>query len=111
MVQGMRGRGRGRRWVSSVPATRIFAPLGQPWGRTPVIVLLLSELEAMRLVDMEGLTQEEAALRMGVSRKTLWNDLKSGRKKVSEALLRGWAIEIVQEEGTALRRDFGETLK
>ncbi len=94
-----------------MPSTRIFAPLGQPWGRTPVIVLLLSELEAMRLVDIEGLTQEAAAVRMGVSRKTLWNDLKSGRKKVSEALVRGWAIEIHQEEGTAIREDFGETLK
>lgn len=99
MPRGIRGRGRGRRWISSAPLIRVFAPLGQPWGRTPVIVLLLSELEAMRLVDVEGLTQEEAAMRMGVSRKTLWNDLKSGRKKIVEALTRGWAIEIHQEEG------------
>ena len=102
MPGGMRGRGRGRRWVSSMPSVKIFAPLGQPWGRTPVIVLLLSELEAMRLVDVEGLTQEEAAHRMGVSRKTLWNDLQSARKKVAEALSKGWAIEIHQDESAVL---------
>lgn len=106
----MRGRGRGRRWVHYQPSTRIFAPLGQPWGRTPVVVLLLSELEAMRLVDLEGMTQDEAAAKMGVSRKTLWNDLQSARKKVSEALTKGWAIEIHQEEGTVVV-DSGENLK
>jgi len=58
------------------------------------MILTLEELEAIRLVDYEGLKQEEAAAQMGVSRKTLWNDLKSGRKKVAEALIRGWAIRI-----------------
>jgi predicted DNA-binding protein (UPF0251 family) len=102
MPGGMRGRGRGRRWISQAPSVRIFTPMGQPWGRTPVIVLFLSELEAMRLVDVEGLTQEEAALRMGVSRKTLWNDLQNGRRKVAEALMKGWAIEIHQDEGAVV---------
>ncbi len=106
----MRGRGRGRRWVSHQPSARVFAPLGQPWGRTPVVVLLLSELEAMRLVDLEGMTQDEAATKMGVSRKTLWNDLQSARKKVAEALTKGWAVEIHQEEGTILV-DSVETFK
>ncbi len=58
------------------------------------VILTLEELEAIRLVDYEGLNQEEAAAQMGVSRKTLWNDLKSGRKKVAEALIHGWAIRI-----------------
>ena len=52
------------------------------------------ELEAIRLVDLEGMDQQEAALNMGVSRKTLWNDLKSGRKKVAMALINGYAIRI-----------------
>lgn len=58
------------------------------------VVLTLEELEAIRLVDYEGLNQEEAAAQMGVSRKTLWNDLKCGRKKVAKALVHGWAIRI-----------------
>ncbi len=54
----------------------------------------IEEMEAMRLVDFDGLEQEEAARAMGTSRKTLWRDLKSGRKKVVDALINGKAIEI-----------------
>lgn len=52
------------------------------------------ELEALRLVDLLGLSQEEAAANMGVSRKTLWRDLTSARRKLVEALINGWAIQI-----------------
>lgn len=64
-----------------------------PW-QTNVITLTLEELEALRLVDFEGHEQEDAAALMGVSRKTLWNDLKSARKKVATALIKGYAIQI-----------------
>jgi predicted DNA-binding protein (UPF0251 family) len=57
-------------------------------------ILKVEELEAIRLVDLEGLHQEEAAKKMGVSRKTLWRDLESARKKVACALTYGNAIEI-----------------
>ncbi|MCK5031133.1 MAG: DUF134 domain-containing protein, partial [Thermoplasmatales archaeon] len=40
------------------------------------------------------LTQEEAAAKMGVSRKTLWTDLQRARKKVVDALVNGYAIRI-----------------
>ena len=56
--------------------------------------LTLEEFEAIRLVDLEGMDQEEAAFQMGVSRKTLWNDLKSARKKIATALINGYAIRI-----------------
>ncbi len=69
------------------------------------VVLTYSELEAMRLVDVEGLTQEEAAAKMGVSRKTLWNELKKGRKKLVEAIINGWNIEIRSEGEYYIRQD------
>ena len=31
---------------------------------------------------------------MGVSRKTLWRDLTSARRKLVEALMNGWSIQI-----------------
>ncbi len=89
-----RGRFRGARWVTGVPPVASFKPAGVPEAEQKTVVLTLEELEAIRLVDLEGMYQEEAALEMGVSRKTLWNDLKSGRKKVAEALINGWAIRI-----------------
>lgn len=60
-----------------------------------VIEVSFAELEALRLVDLEGLTQEEAAARMGISRRSFWSDLESARKKVIHALVNGCALELV----------------
>jgi len=57
----------------------------------------LSELEAMRLCDVDRLEQEEAGRRMGVSRGTVFRLLKSGRAKLVGAVLQSKAILI--EEG------------
>ena len=54
----------------------------------------LEELEAVRLVDLLELEQEEAAFYMGISRKAFWNDLTSARKKISMALIYGMGIRI-----------------
>ena len=97
-----RGRGRGRRWITEIPEVTQFRPSGVPREAVNTVFLTLEELEAIRLVDLEGMTQEEAAFHMGVSRKTLWNDLKSARKKVASALINGHAIRI--EGGSYLLR-------
>lgn len=59
------------------------------------ITLARDELEALRLCDLEGLTQEEAGKRMGVSRGTVQRILSSARKKVALALTSGMAIVFV----------------
>ena len=51
-------------------------------------------MEALRLVDAEGLSQEDAALRMGVSRPTVCRILGEARTQVARALARSWAIRI-----------------
>jgi len=89
-----RGRQRCPRWVTDVPEVRFFKPAGVPLRMTEVVEMTIVELETLRLVDLEGLNQEEAALRMGISRRTLWNDLMSARKKVAYALVNGFAIQI-----------------
>ena len=89
-----RGRHRGRRWITEIPDIVHFSPHGVPPQEMKTIFLTLEELEAIRLVDLEGMDQQEAAFHMGVSRKTLWNDLKSARKKVATALIHGYAIRI-----------------
>ena len=58
------------------------------------VYLMPDELEALRLVYMNGLTQDEAARRMGISRGTLWRILDSGRRKVAQALVEGRPIVI-----------------
>ncbi len=59
-----------------------------------VVSIAMEELEALRLVDLKGLQQEEAAFQMGISRRSFWEDLQNARKKVSFALTNGRAIEI-----------------
>lgn len=40
------------------------------------------------------MTQEDAAEKSGISRRTLWKDLHEARKKVADALVKGMIIEI-----------------
>jgi predicted DNA-binding protein (UPF0251 family) len=56
------------------------------------ITLSLDELEALKLCDLDDLTQEEAGARMGVSRGTIQRILSLARKKVAAALASGKAI-------------------
>jgi predicted DNA-binding protein (UPF0251 family) len=56
------------------------------------ISLSLDELEALKLCDLDGLTQEEAGAAMGVSRGTIQRILSGARKKVAMALAKGKAI-------------------
>lgn len=50
------------------------------------IPLYRDELEALKLCDLDGLTQQEAGGRMGVSRGTIQRLLSSARKKAATAL-------------------------
>ncbi|MCW5199043.1 DUF134 domain-containing protein, partial [Desulfobulbus sp. F3] len=48
-----------------------FKPNGIPLSNLKRITLLRDELEALKLCDLEGLFQEQAGERMGVSRGTV----------------------------------------
>ncbi len=58
------------------------------------IILTKEELEALRLVDYLGLTQEEASLKLGVSRPTVSRIVNSARKKIVQAIIEGRPIYI-----------------
>jgi predicted DNA-binding protein (UPF0251 family) len=59
------------------------------------VFLTFDELEALRLVDLEGLFQEDAARMLGISRKTFGMDLRNGRRKVVMALVTGVPIRVL----------------
>jgi len=88
------GRPRCPRRIENEPVISYFKPRGVPLSDLDVVLLSLEELEAVRLVDLEGLNQEEAAQRMGISRRALWEDLQNARRKIVDALVKGKAIEI-----------------
>jgi predicted DNA-binding protein (UPF0251 family) len=64
------------------------------------VFIEMAELEAFRLVDMEGLSQEEAGQRMGVSRGTIWRLVQSARKKTAQALTEGRPLQIAASESS-----------
>ncbi|NCD24695.1 MAG: DUF134 domain-containing protein [Deltaproteobacteria bacterium] len=88
------GRRRKCRFVAGLPVATVFKPQGVPLGRLNGLVLGVDGYEALRLVDAEGLTQEAAAMAMGVSRPTLCRILGEARTQVARALTRGWVIRI-----------------
>jgi predicted DNA-binding protein (UPF0251 family) len=80
---------------------RVFKPRSIPMSDLEQIRLGLDELEAMRLCDLDGLDQEAAGHRMGVSRGTVQRLLQSGRTKTLRALLDSSALIIEQGETDA----------
>ena len=82
------------RAVGAVPRVTLFKPAGVPGRELEQLPLAIDELEAIRLVDLEGLSHEQAAVAMGVSRQTVGRMLERGRAKVAEALVAGKAILI-----------------
>jgi len=101
MPRGMgwgRGRRRKMRFIGFIPEVRHFYPAKPPFGPPqPPIFMTYEEFEALRLVDYEGLTQEEAGQRMGVSRGTVWRALSSARKKVAQMLVEGRELIILAQ--------------
>lgn len=87
------------RRISCTPAARYFKPVGIPLRELDEIVLGLDELEAMRLADLEGLYQVDAAEKMDISRQTIGNILNSAHRKLADALLNGKALRIGPDDG------------
>lgn len=92
--RGRRGRFPKPISIEKAPTTDRFTPT--PQGNPEPVYIEPAELEALRLVDLEGLSQEEAGKRMGVSRGTVWRLIQSARKKTAQALTEGRPLRIGQ---------------
>lgn len=91
------------RRVSVNPEVTYFKPQGVPMRFLETVLLGHDELEAVKLADLQGLYQEQAAEKMGISRQTFGNILNSAHKKIAEAMVNGKAIRI--EGGPAIEYD------
>ena len=79
------------RRIAGLPKTSYFKPRGIPLCELEEVDL---SVEAIRLADLEGLTMEEAALRMDVSRHTFGRILKKARRCVARALIHGYVLRV-----------------
>ena len=82
------------RWVKCAPSERCFKPLCKPLSKLENVYLTLDEFEAIRLVCLEGLKQEEAARSMKISRPTFSRIITSAHAKIADGLVNIKAIRI-----------------
>jgi predicted DNA-binding protein (UPF0251 family) len=82
------------RRVGIMPGSNYFKPKGIPLSVLEEVVLAMDEFEAIRLADLEGLYQEQAAERMKVSRQTFGRIIESAHRKIAEALVKGKALKV-----------------
>ncbi len=82
-----------RRRICSLPENYSFAPVGDK-DVTDTLFMSIDEYEAIRLIDLENLNQEECAKSMNVSRTTAQSIYNSARVKMAECLVKGKALKV-----------------
>jgi predicted DNA-binding protein (UPF0251 family) len=80
--------------VEEMPGVTYFKPRAVPMSVLEEVTLSVEELESLRLAHKEGLYQQAAAAKMGVSRATFGRVLDAAHRKVTEALVDGCALRI-----------------
>ena len=89
---------RPRKWrsIGRMPSQSVFKPAGIALDDLSQVSLLPDELESLRLADLQGLSQEEAANQMQISRSTFKRILEHAHRQVALALVEGLALHIEQ---------------
>ena len=94
------------RHIGAMPGRTCFQPEGALSSEE--MLLTLDEYESLRLADLEGLYQEQAASRMNVSRQTFGRIIEAARRKVADVLVNGKTLRI---EGGPVSIKAGETTR
>lgn len=86
---------RPRKWrrVCTMPEFNIFGPANTSDVRETV-VMTVEEYETIRLMDLEGLSQEECANVMEVARSTVQRIYEDARKKLADSIVNGKTLKI-----------------
>ncbi len=82
------------------PDVTYFKPAGIRMMNLEESVVAVDEFEAVRLKDLEGLEETDAAQKMNISQPTFNRLVRQARKKIADAIVHGKAIRI--ESGKSL---------
>jgi uncharacterized protein len=82
------------RKVCCLPQCSQFGPLNQSHGQDTVVSMTVDEYETIRLIDLEGFTQEECAKQMNIARTTVQAIYNEARTKLADSLVHGKALTI-----------------
>ena len=90
-----------RRRVCAEPSCGHFGPKDPGAATGQTVIMTLDEFEAIRLIDLEGRTQEQCAALMNVARTTVQAIYSSARGKLAECLVNGsgWENPVVPGGG------------
>jgi predicted DNA-binding protein (UPF0251 family) len=94
------------RKIACIPDVNYYKPKGIPSSMLDEVILTLDEFEAIKLADFEGLYQEQAAVKMDISRQTFGRIIDSAHRKIADVLIHGKALKI---EGGEVRVQNMET--
>jgi predicted DNA-binding protein (UPF0251 family) len=82
------------RKIGNPPKMKGFKPYGMPGCKIEPVVLKFEEYESIRLVNYNGLQQDQAAKEMNVSRPTFTRIYNKALKQIAKSFVEGKAIEI-----------------
>lgn len=78
----------------SVPVSRNARILCRGRNNGRPVILTVYEYETIRLIDKEGLSQEECGTQLGVGRTTAQKIYETARRKMADALVLGLSLTI-----------------
>jgi len=82
------------RWVCCLPECNRFGPMNFTATEGHYIHMTVDEYETIRLIDLEGLTQEACSSQMNVARTTVQAIYNGARRKLAQALVEGKILHI-----------------
>ena len=82
------------RKVCCLPESNKFGPLDSVLDDQDHVNMTVDEYETIRLIDLEGFTQEECAKQMNIARATVQGIYVEARRKLAESLVNGKVLII-----------------
>lgn len=82
------------RKVCCLPQRDRFGPINEAIDPADFVTMSIDEYETIRLIDLEGFTQERCASQMNIARTTVQGMYNAARKKLAESLVLGKMLSI-----------------
>ncbi len=83
-----------QRNVCTLPDNTRFGPISSSVDSGENVVMTVDEYETIRLIDLEGFTQEECAEQMNIARTTVQGTYSEARRKLAELLVESKVLLI-----------------
>ncbi len=82
------------RKVCVLPESDCFGPLDSTTNKDQQVIMSVDEYETIRLIDLEGKTQEECADKMKIARTTVQGIYINARKKIADSIVNSKSLKI-----------------